>query len=107
MNPRSRAGIAAGALLAAVLAGCAASLARTPDDARLAGDVRRRLAEAGVRNVAAWSVDARHGTVWVFGTAGSQAERTEAESIVRRTPGVERVYPALLVGPYVWTNPAR
>jgi osmotically-inducible protein OsmY len=102
---RALAEIATGLALVGVLSGCATVAGGDRSDARLAGDVRGRLAAAGLKNVAAWDIDARHGNVYIVGTAGSQMEQMRAESIVRGTPGVQRAYTMLLVGPYVWTEP--
>lgn len=102
---RALADLATGLALVAVLSGCATAAGGDRSDARLAGDVRGRLAAAGLKNVAAWDIAARDGNVYVVGTAGSQMEEMRAESIVRQTPGVRRAYPMLLVGPYVWTEP--
>ncbi len=101
---RRAAAIARAAALAITvgLAGCSGNrtpVGRTVDDASITSTVKSRFAEDRIMRAETIQVGTSNGTVVLSGEAGSNLEKTNAESITMKVPGVKLVRNELVVKP--------
>jgi hypothetical protein len=79
----------------ALLAGCRSmtgqSLGTNVDDKTTTASVKAKLVADQLQNLTWVDVDTRAGTVYLMGTASSQAQKQRAEELARDTDGVKKV----------------
>jgi len=87
------------AVALAFQAGCSGAMMGSPEDQRIAGEVRTKL-----RSYPSLHVDVRDGVVYVVGAVGTAAQRSQIQELVREVPGVKGVAANIGVGPYEATQ---
>jgi hyperosmotically inducible periplasmic protein len=104
MNIRTTIGAAAAAILLITTAGCAVtrdqqSVGSYVDDSAITSSVKSRFVENPTVDAAAISVETLKGTVMLSGFAKNAAERSTAETIAMKVPGVVGVKNQIVVRP--------
>jgi hyperosmotically inducible periplasmic protein len=104
MNTRTTIGAAAAAILLITGAGCAVtrdqqSVGSYVDDSAITSSVKARFVENTAVDAAAISVETLKGTVMLSGFAKNPVERTTAETIAMKVPGVVGVKNQIVVRP--------
>jgi hypothetical protein len=82
-------------IVLALLAGCRSmtgqSLGTNVDDKTTTATIKAKLVADQLQNLTWVDVDTQAGTVYLMGTASSQAQKQRAEEIARNTDGVKKV----------------
>ena len=104
MNIRTTLSAAAAAILLVTTAGCAVtrnqqSVGAYIDDSAITSSVKARMVENTAVDAAAISVETMKGTVMLSGFAKNTAEKSTAETIAMKVPGVVGVKNQIVVRP--------
>ncbi len=104
MNIRTTLSAAAAAILLVTTAGCAVtrnqeSVGAYIDDSAITSSVKARMVENTTVDAAAISVETMKGTVMLSGFAKNTAEKSTAETIAMKVPGVVGVKNQIVVRP--------
>jgi len=104
MNIRTTLGAAAAAILLVTTAGCAVtrdqqSVGSYVDDSAITTSVKAKFVENTVVDAASISVETLKGTVMLSGFAKNMAEKSSAETIAMKVPGVVGVKNQIVVRP--------
>jgi len=104
MNIRTTLSAAAAAVLLVTTAGCAVtrdqqSVGSYVDDSAITSSVKARFVDNAAVDAAAISVETMKGTVMLSGFAKNTAEKSTAETIAMKVPGVVGVKNQIVVRP--------
>jgi len=104
MNIRTTLGAAAATVLLVTTAGCAVtrdqqSVGSYIDDSAITSSVKARFVDNTAVDAAAISVETMKGTVMLSGFAKNTAEKSTAETIAMKVPGVVGVKNQIVVRP--------
>ena len=104
MNTRHTLGAAAAAIFLISTAGCAVTRGQETtgayiDDSAITTSVKARFVDSAAVDASAISVETLKGTVMLSGFAKSASEKSTAESIAKKVPGVVAVNNVIAVRP--------